>query len=66
MIVLDECYQEQAVEAWACVAAGEGVAEWFGQVAWVAAGCRAGGDEHLATAGADGDAVFVGEPVECG
>lgn len=55
---------EQAVEAWQRVAAGEGVAEWFGQVARVAAGCCGGGDEHRAAAGADGDAVLAGEPVQ--
>jgi hypothetical protein len=37
---------EQPAEALPDVAPGEGVAEWFGQVAWVAAGCRAGKNVH--------------------
>src|ERR1022692_654912 len=45
-------------------AAGEEAAERFGQVAGVAAGCRAGRGEHLGAAGADRDAVFAGEPVQ--
>jgi hypothetical protein len=55
---------EQAVEAWPRAAAGQGVTQWFGQVAGMAAGCRAGGDEYRAAAGADRDAVLAGEPVQ--
>jgi len=46
---------EQAVEAWPRAAAGQVVTQWFGQVAVMAAGCRAGGDEYrAATDGSSG------------
>ena len=55
---------QQVVQASACAGSDEGAAEWFGQVARVEAGCRAGRHAAAGAATADLDAVVAGEPVE--
>jgi hypothetical protein len=55
---------QQAVQASPGTPPDEGPAERFGQVARVETGGRASGDVDAGAAGADGDAVVVGEPVQ--
>ena len=58
------CDDQQVVQASACTGPDKGAAERFGQVARLDAGRGGGWHVGAGAAGADGNAVVVGEPVQ--